>query len=208
MDPKQIKGMIASALGSVRQALRGKLTRANGAKQVILLQMEGAAGEVFNAAELFQQPGLRSIPLAGMQPIIVPLNGNSANGVVVAMSNGALFVSNLQPGEVALFNENDGVANSIVLRNGKVVEIRCATLNITATAGVNIDTPTVTMTHNLAVAVNTTTASLNTTATSAGAAHFAGTVTSDGDVLAGSISLTNHRTTGVQPGSGVSGLPL
>ena len=207
MDAQHIKRMIGNALASVRQALRGRLSRANGGKQVILVQAEGLAGEVFNNAELFQQPGLRSIPLAGMQPIIVPLNGNSANGVIVAMSNGALYISDLQPGEVALFNETDGVANSIVLPNGKLIEITCATLNITATAGVNIDTPMVTLKQNLAVAANPTTASLNTTATTAGAAHFAGTVTADGDVQAGDISLINHLTTGVQPGGGVSGGP-
>lgn len=207
MDARTIKQMIANALGSVRQALRGKVRRAAGARQVILVQMEGLAGEPFNATELFQQPGLRSIPLAGMQPIIVPLHGNSANGVVVAMSNGALYVSDLAEGEVALFNEADGVANSIVLRNGKLIEIRCATLAITATSGVHIDTPTVTMTHDLAVAAHTTTASLATTDTAAGSAHFAGSVTSDGDVHAGAISLANHRTTGVQPGAGLSGAP-
>lgn len=137
MDPRQIRQMIASALGSVRQALRGKLTRANGAKRVILLQMAGASGEVFNAAELFQQPGFRSIPLTGMQPIIIPLNGNSANGVVVAMSNGALFITNMQPGEVALFNENDGAANCLILKNGKVAELTTTTFNVNAST-VNI----------------------------------------------------------------------
>jgi phage baseplate assembly protein V len=207
MDAKQIKLMINNALGSVRQALRGKLQRATGDKQIILLQMEGLAGEPFNGAELFQQPGLRSIPLPGMQPIIVPLNGKSANGVVVAMSNGSLFITDMKPGEVALFNENDGVANSIVLRNGKLIEIKCATLNITATTAVNIDTPKVTMTHDLDVAENTKTATFSTTSISANGAHFAGTIKTDGDAIASGVSLVNHLTTGVQPGAGVSNKP-
>ncbi|MDP3841046.1 MAG: phage baseplate assembly protein V [Oxalobacteraceae bacterium] len=192
MEARQIKQMIHNALGSVRQALRGKLERANGAKQIIILQMEGLADEPFNAAELFQQPGLRSIPLAGMQPIIIPLNGSSANGVVVAMSNGALFVANLQPGEVALFNENDGIANSIVLRNGKIAEITCDTLKIKALLGVEIDTPLVTMTHALDVAENTKTATINITSAAADASQMAGGLQAAGDITANGKSVHDH----------------
>jgi phage baseplate assembly protein V len=133
MEARQIRQMISNALTGVRQALRGILVRAEGDKRVVIVQMEGLKGESFNDTEFFQQPGLRSVPIAGMQPIIIPLNGRSANSVVVAMSNGKLFITDLQPGEVALFNENDGVANSIILRNGKVIDMTCETLNISAT---------------------------------------------------------------------------
>lgn len=157
MDARQLKQMITGALGSVRLALRGRLQRAAGGKQVILVQAEGLAGEQFNDTEFFQHPGLRSLPLAGMQAIVIPLGGRSANGVVVAMSNGALFITDLQPGEVALFNENDGVANSIILRNGQVIDMTCATLNITASTAVNITTPAL----HVDAATTTTTGDVN-----------------------------------------------
>ena len=164
MDARQIKKMIQSALGSVRQALRGRLQRAGGGKQVILAQAEGLAGEVFNNAEVFQQPGLRSIPLQGMQAIIVPLGGRSANGVVVAMSNGSLFVADLQPGEVAIFNESDGEANSVILRNGRVIDMKCATLNIEASVAVNIKAPKVALdTDTTTVKASTATIDATTT---------------------------------------------
>ena len=186
MDVFQVKRLISSALGSVRQALRGKVLRARAGKRVQLMQVEGLADEPFNDIELFQQPGLRSVPLAGMQPIIIPLNGSSANGVVVAMSNGVMFVVDLQPGEVAIFNETDGAANSVILRNGRIMDIKCDTLNIEATMGVTISTPVVALTHDL---------------------KMGGTLIADGDVLAGEISLTNHLTTGVEPGNGLSKKP-
>ena len=141
MQARDIKQMIRNAVGSVRTALRGNVLRASGDKRVVLLQADGLATETFNDAEMFQQPGFRSIPLEGMQPIIVALNGASANGVVVAVSNGALFIADLQPGEVAVFNENDGIANSIILRNGKVIDITCDTLNIKAATKVNVTAP-------------------------------------------------------------------
>lgn len=228
MEARQIKSMIAGALRGVRQALRGILVLAEGSKRVIIVQAEGLKGESFNDIEFFQQPGLRSIPIGGMQPVIVPLNGNSANSVVVAMSNGKLFITDLQPGEVALFNENDGVANSIILRNGRVIDMTCDVLNITAvnavniqttqmtvdaSAGVQINTPTVTMSDNLdvgdsaAVANLTQTGTFAVTSTASGASHMAGGLVADGEITSQGISLPNHTHTGVQPGPGSTGGP-
>ena len=192
MDARDVKQIVAKALGGVRQALRGMVQRVGGARQVILVQMEGLAGEPFNAVEQFQQPGLRSIALAGMQPIMVPLNGNSANGVIIAMSNGALYIADLQPGEIALFNENDGVANSIVLRNGKIQEITCDTLKIKALLGVEIDTPLVKMTHALEVAENSKTATITVTSAAANASQMAGGLQATGDITANGKSLDSH----------------
>lgn len=211
MDPRQLKQMIANALGSVRQALRGRLQRATAAKQVILVQSEGLAGERFNDAELFQQPGLRSVPLAGMQTIVIPLGGRSANGVVVAMSNGALYITDLQPGEVALFNEADGVANSIILRNGKVIDITCETLNITASAAVNITAPAVTI-STTTTSIEATTANIDATTTNisgetniGGTANVAQTLAAQVDVRAAGKSLKAHVHNGVAAGMSSSG---
>lgn len=207
MGPIDVRKVIDRALSGVRQALRGRISRADGSKRVILVQASGVAGENFNATEFFQQPGLRSIPLAGMQPIIVPLNGKSAASVVVAMSNGALFITDLVAGETAVFNENDGVANSLVLRNGKIAELTTGQLNITATEGVHIDTPKVTMTHDMEVAGNSETLTLNVTSTDPEGSQFAGGIKATGDVIAGTISLKHLKVTGVQHGSDVSGEP-
>jgi phage baseplate assembly protein V len=178
MDARQIKNMIQSALGSVRQALRGRVQRAGGGKQVILAQAEGLAGEVFNNAEVFQQPGLRSIPVEGMQAIVIPLGGRSANGVVVAMSNGSLFVVDLKPGEVAIFNETDGEANSVILRNGRVIDMKCATLNVEASEAVNIKAP--------AVSIDAATTDIT------GNVDVGQTMTADVDVVAAGKSLKGH----------------
>lgn len=212
MDPRQLKQMIANALGSVRQALRGRLQRATAGKQVILVQAEGLAGERFNDAELFQQPGLRSVPLAGMQTIVIPLGGRSANGVVVAMSNGALYITNLQPGEVALFNETDGVANSIILRNGGIIDINCATLNIVASDAVNIHAPTVTL-DTTTTTIGATTATIAATTTNIDAAtttisgnvNVAQTLAAVVDLTAAGKSLKAHVHNGVAVGPASSG---
>lgn len=205
MDARQIKQAINNALGSVRQALRGRTQRAGGGKQVILAQAEGLAGEVFNNVEIFQQPGLRSIPLAGMQAIVVPLGGRSANGVVVAMSNGGLFVVDLQPGEVAIFNESDGVANSVILRNGRVIDMKCATLNIDASEAVNIKAPTFSLETNTTT-VKADTASIDATTTAiSGDANVGKTLAAAVDVVAAGKSLKAHVHAGVAAGNSESG---
>lgn len=193
MDIKAVKAAINGAMSSVRQALKAKSRRAVGTKRVIVLQLDGLSGEKFNTTEMFQAPGFRSMPIAGLDSVIVPMNGKSANGIIVAMSNGALFISDLQDGECALFNENDGVANSIVLRNGKVAEITCDVLNIKALSAVNIDTPIVNMTHNLAVAEQSKSLTLAVTSNAADASTLAGGLQAVGDIKSGTISLGNHR---------------
>jgi phage baseplate assembly protein V len=218
MDAAEIKRLIANAFAGVRLALKGKVLRATGKKRIILVQADGLNGESFNNIEFPQMPGYRGMPIAGMQPIIIPLNGKSANGVMVAMSNGAMYIADLKDGECALFNENEGVANSIVIRNGKIINMTCDVLNIKAAIGVNIDTPKVSMTHNLEVAettktnaadvtTSTTTGTFSSTSAAPGANHMVGDIKTDGDVIAGTISLKNHKTTLVQPGVGLGGPP-
>jgi phage baseplate assembly protein V len=183
MHAADIKQMISGALASVRQALKGKVTRATGATQVILVQAEGFKGETFNKTPFPQLPGFRGMPVAGMQPVIIPLNGKSANGVIVAMSNGTLFIADLQDGECALFNENDGVANSLILRNGKVAELTTETFNVNATT----------------INLNAATTNIN------GDANVLQTLTAATDVVGGGKSLKSHRHPGIEPGSGVTG---
>jgi phage baseplate assembly protein V len=208
MDVRAVRQLIDRAVGSVRQALRGRLQRAKAGKQVILVQAEGLAGESFNDAEYFQHPGLRSVPVAGMQTIVLPLGGRSANGVVVAVSNGNLFVADLQPGEIAVFNETDGVASSIILRNGKIIDIKCATLNIEATDAVNVTAPTVQVnTTSTRIAASTVDVDADTTAIS-GDATVGGTLTAGEDVTGGGKSLKSHVHGNVASGDDESGPPV
>jgi phage baseplate assembly protein V len=178
MKPGDIKTLIDRALRGVRQPLRATLTRLGALKRVILAQAAGVDGESFQNAELLQQAGFRSVPLVGTQVVIVPLNGSSANAVIVATANGAKYVADLAPGEVAVFNETDG--HSIVLRNGKLIEINCDTLRINASVGVEINTPDV---------------------QASGAIHAAV------DVIAAGISAVHHDHGNVQNGAGRTSPP-
>ena len=205
MSPSDVKHIVGKALRSIRQALRGIVSRSVATNQVILAQAIGLNSEQFNGAEIFQQPGLRSNPLAGMQAIIIPLNGKSANGVIVAMSNGKLFVTDLQPGEVAIFNESDGAAvNSIILRNGGIINAVCNTLNVTATqaniaVSGNITSSAAQWNHSGLLNVNGN-ASISGTAQVGGAITGGSGMTLAGDINADGLSFTNHFHTDPQGG--------
>ncbi len=85
---------------------------------------------------------------------------------------------NLKAGEVAI---HDNAGNYMYFKDGKLLEITVQdSVTINAPNGANIN-------GNLKVK---------------------GSVTATEDITAGTISLKNHKTTGVQTGSGVSGVPV
>ncbi len=54
--------------------------------------------------------------------IAVPLNGNTSHTVVVATEHGAYRLTELKPGEVALYTDEGA---KIVLKRGRVIEHEC-----------------------------------------------------------------------------------
>ncbi len=150
MNPQLIKAQVARALSGIRQALRGKVLRVSAGTRVMLAQVAGLAGETFQDAEVFQQAGLRSVPMAGSQVVVIPLNGASAHGIVISCANGALHVANMQEGETALFNEREG--HFIHLKNGKVIRMEADVIELVATTKVLLQTPLVDATAKIQAA--------------------------------------------------------
>ena len=131
----------------------------------MLGQAEALSGDKFQRAEYFQQAGFRSRPLKNAEVIIIPLHGKSAHGVIISCANGQLHVANMQDGETAIFNETDG--HFIYLKNGRIIEISCDTLNINAAVAVNINSPVLHATASSSVTLTSpqTTMSGNVSAT-------------------------------------------
>lgn len=111
------------------------------------------------------------------------------------------------------YNLNDAVAlvgfnpipSAITSFNSTSPELRnkTRTQRITLVADGKIE---VVATGDLHITAPTTTIDSNTTIN--GTLHVTGKITSDDDVLAGTISLKSHRTSGVVPGSGISSVPV
>jgi len=135
---KDIDRRINRALTGIRQAFRGVLGIANTAPNIALVQIAGLTGETVQDNELFQHYGYSSNPPAGSAVIVLPLGGKSSQGVIIASEHAQFRVKNLKPGEVAIYTAE---GDSIVLKNGHLIEVTTQTLKITATTKVDITTP-------------------------------------------------------------------
>lgn len=88
----------------------------------------------------------------------------------------------------------------------QTITAECDTATVTAATSVTVDAPDTTATGNLTVA-GLITAQGGLAVTGGGGATVEGSMEATGDVKAGDVSLQHHLTTGVTPGSGLSGEP-
>lgn len=169
-------------LGPIRRRLAHLVARAvvamvNDAAKMQALQLGLLADEVLDDVEHWQPYGYTYQPHAGAEALVLAVGGHRAHSVVIACADRRYRLTGLEAGEVAIYSDE---GDKVHLKRGRVIDIDTHTLNIKAAAGVNFDTPTITTT---------------------------GGIVSQGDQVAGGISLIGHAHGGVQPGSGSSGGP-
>lgn len=157
---QQIGQMIDNAGNAIRQAFRGKINLTKSTDKIQKTQVSALAGETLQDVELMQHFGFTSHPPASTEALIIPIGGKTSHSVVVATENGQFRVKSLKTGEVAIYDQS---GSSIVLKQGKIIEINCATLNITAPQ-ININ----------------------------GDISQQGSINNNGDMVASGISLTKH----------------
>ena len=203
-----IKERTESALGAVRQAFRGTLNLVKSADNIQKVQVSGLADETLQDVELMQQFGLTSVPPAGTQVVVLPMGGATTHSIVIATENGSFRVKNLKSGETAVYDES---GSTIILKQGRLIEIDCDILKITATTKVEISSPIVETDH-----VFTAQGQINGNGGMAiqggSGASFTGNVTqtkgsftTNGDVTANGKSLVSHIHRG--DSGGVTGQP-
>lgn len=187
------------AVDEIRQAFRGVLHLVKSADNIQKVQASGLADETLQDVELMQQFGFTSVPPANTQAVILPIGGQTTHGIVIATENGSFRLKNLQGGEVAIYDES---GSSIVLKKGRLIEIDCDVLKINATTKVDISSPLV-ETDQVFTAQGQINGNGGMAVQGGSGASFTGNVqqsggsfTTDGDVKAGIISLSNHKHTG------------
>lgn len=197
-----------TALGTVRQAFRGKLNLVKSADNIQKVQVSGLADETLQDVELMQQFGLTSVPPAGTQVVVLPMGGATTHSIVIATENGSFRVKNLQSGEVAVYDES---GSSIILKKGRLIEIDCDTLKITASTKVDIHSPLV-ETDNVLTVQGQINGNGGMAIQGGSGASFTGNVkqtggsiTTDGDVVASNKSLVSHTHQG--DSGGMTGKP-
>lgn len=204
-----IKQQTETALGAVRQAFRGTLNLVKSADGIQKVQVSGLADETLQDVEFMQQFGVTSVPPAGTQVVVLPIGGTTSHSIVVATENGSYRIKGLQGGEVAVYDES---GSSIVLRKGKLIEIDCDVLKITAATKVDISSPLV-ETDQVFTAQGQINGNGGMAIQGGSGASFTGNVqqkggsiTTDGDVTANGKSLVSHKHKG--DSGGTTGEPL
>ena len=197
-----------TALGAVRQAFRGTLNLVKSADNIQKAQVSGLADETLQDVELMQQFGLTSVPPAGTQVVVLPMGAETTHSIVIATENGSFRVKNLKSGETAVYDES---GSTIILKQGRLIEIDCDILKITASTKVEISSPLV-ETDRVLTAQGQINGNGGMAIQGGSGASFTGNVTqtkgsftTDGDVTANGKSLINHIHSG--DSGGVTGKP-
>lgn len=192
---KQLQQSAKGIINGIRQAFRGTLNLMKSGDDIQKTQVSGLADETLSDVEVMQHFGFTSVPPQGTQAVILPMGGATTHGIVIATENGAFRVKNLKGGEVAIYDES---GSSVVLRQGKLIEITCDTLKINASTAVKIVSPLV-ETSEVLTAQGKINGNGGMAIQGGNGASFTGNVkqtgggyTTTGDVSASGVSLTHH----------------
>lgn len=174
-------------LAGLRLAFRARLSTLGKGAAVQLVQADALAGERLQAAELFQHFGFTSGPPPGTQLIVLPLGGSTAHSVIIATENGAYRVD-VQSGEACIYSM---WGDKVHLKQERI-EVETKVFHLKASEQVIFETPALSMQG---------TGGGNAAATMTGSLHTTGAITSDGDHVAGGVSLEHHTHPGDSGGT-------
>lgn len=136
---------IRKALGGIRLAFRGVLTRITTTGGVQTAQVAGLAPEGLEGIEMFQQYGFTAAPPEGAMAIVLPLGGRTSHGIVIATEHSSYRLQGLESGEVAIYTDEGA---SIVLKRNRIIavtcddwELDCKRMKVNASESVAFTTP-------------------------------------------------------------------
>ncbi len=129
------------------------------------LQLKLLADELKDNIEHFQNYGFTAHPHIGAEALTLFLNGNRDHGVTLVVDDRRYRIKGLQQGEVAIYtDENDqGSGHSITLKRGRVIDMRCDVLNITADSSVSVNANAITLNASGTLTENSNEHRVNTT---------------------------------------------
>lgn len=202
---EKVNHRIRQALQSIRLPFRTVSAATDSSTKVQLIQANGLSGESLNGLEYFQHYGITSNPPAGSMGITVPLNGETSHSVIIATEHGAYRLSGLDSGEVALYTDEGA---SLIMKRGRVIEancdeyrINCKTYSVNAQDSADFTTPILTASEELIAQgqISGNGGMAIKGGKGDASATFSGTVVqtdgdfrTDGNVVAGTVSLLDH----------------
>ncbi len=205
--PSELRALIATELAEVHTCLPGKIVSFDGSTAVVrpVLSKALASGDLLDAPQIVSVPVHFPRGMGGKATISVPLA--AGDDVTLHFAERALenWLSGTDgaPGDPRMFDLSDAFATPVCRPGVAPVD----TTNLVIQFGDAL----ITMAPDGTIAIATT-AAASITAPSGLTINadvvLNGKLDATGDVTADGVSLINHLTTGVMPGSGNSGKPL
>lgn len=196
MSRDDFQRLIAPVVQRVRLMVsRAVIRLVDSSRRVQVLQAGLLAGETRDNLECFEHYGFTSNPLPGMEAAVMFIGGDRSSGVVVAIGDRKFRLRGLKPGEVALYTDE---GDSLVFKRGRTVELSTLHVQISATEDISMATKRFSVTGTESVMINTPALTARgvgeaaATARFEGSQHTTGNITSDADIVAGTVSLRGH----------------
>ncbi|MDP3715186.1 MAG: phage baseplate assembly protein V [Burkholderiales bacterium] len=147
MEPRQLTKLLGPMARRMRLAVgRAVVTLVNDALKLQGVQVALLADEVRDNVERFQQYGLTSHPHPGAEAIVVSVGGNRNHPVVICVDDRRYRLKSLAPGEVALYSDE---GDWVWFKRGRTIEVNTATLQVTASTKVRMETPVLEVTGEI-----------------------------------------------------------
>ena len=125
---------------------RGVVTLVKDSLKMQGLQLSVMSEEGKDGIERFQNYGVTSVPHPGAEAVVVFLGGNRDHGIAIAVDDRRYRIKGLQNGEVAIYTDEDqSGGHRVHMKRGRVVDVICDTLNVTADNDINISANNITL---------------------------------------------------------------
>jgi phage baseplate assembly protein V len=115
---------------------RGVVTLANAAGKLQTLQIALLDDEAKDSVEHFEPFGFTSNPHPGAEVLAAFIEGDRSHGIVIVAADRRYRVQNLQPGEVAIYDDHGAVIK--LTQTGIVINGGGHPINISGAATVNV----------------------------------------------------------------------
>lgn len=129
---------------------RGIILLVNDAMRLQNVQIALLADETRDQVERFQQYGFTSVPLPGAEAVFLSVGGSRDHGIVIAIDDRRYRLKGLQPGEIAIYDDQ---GQTIHLQRDRKIQVSgCDELTVVAGTKVTLDTPELHCTGNITAA--------------------------------------------------------
>lgn len=169
MNDRDFKRFMSDLFDPIKSSIRNMVSRGvvsliDDSLKMQALQIRMVSGEVKDNIERPQNYGFTSHPHPGAEAFTVFVDGNRDHGLTLVVDDRRYRIKNLGRGEVAIYTDEDseGTGHRIVMKRGRVVDIHCDTLNITADNDVSISAKNITLNATAELVENSAAHRINT----------------------------------------------